>query len=355
MIVVMKHGCNQRHIDQVVAVIVQGGARPMISQGEDTTIIGVIGINHQVLPEDLRACEFVSRVIPISAPYKLASRALHPADSVIAAAPKNGVPMTVGGGNIAIIGGPCTVESEEQIVTAARQVRDAGGSALRGGAYKPRTSPYSFQGHKLDGLKMLAAAREETGLAIVTELLSIDQADLVAEYADVIQIGARNMQNYPLLEAAGLLKKPVLLKRGLCATLTEFLLAAEYILVRGNEQVILCERGVRTFETETRFTLSLSSIPILQEKSHLPVITDPSHGTGVASLVRPMSRASLAAGADGLIIEVHPDPSHARVDGDQSITADVFEQIVKDSILMADMLGKKLGNGCLVKPTAAIF
>lgn len=344
MIVVMKHGCTQSHIDEVIDVIKQGGARPMISQGEETTIIGVIGIDHTVIPEDLSPLEMVDRVIPISAPYKLASRDLHPDDSMFRILPHNGQPMEIGDGYLGIIAGPCTVESEGQIMAAARGIRKAGGSALRGGAYKPRTSPYSFQGHKEDALKMLATARDETGLAIVTEALSIDHVDLIAKYADVIQIGARNMQNYPLLEAVGSLKKPVLLKRGLCATIDEFLLAAEYILVRGNEEVILCERGVRTFESDTRFTLSLGSIPILQEKSHLPVIVDPSHGTGKANLIRPMSRASIAAGADGLMIEVHPDPAHAKVDGDQSITLDSFESIMDEIEQLAPVMGKILNR-----------
>ncbi len=340
MIVVMKHNCSQENVDNVVEVIKEGQAKPMISEGEETTIIGVIGINHHVLPEDLSACPGVERVIPISAPYKLASRDLHAEDSVFTIEPKNGIPFSIGGGHIALIAGPCTVESEEQIITAAKAVKEAGASALRGGAFKPRTSPYSFQGHKEEGLKMLATAREETGLPIVTELMSEKNAELVAEYTDVIQIGARNMQNYPLLELVGHLDKPVLLKRGLSATLDEFLLAAEYILVRGNERVILCERGVRTFENDTRFTLSLSSIPLLQERTHLPIITDPSHGTGKASLVRAMCRASLAAGADGLLIEVHPDPSHAKVDGDQSITANEFQRIMGDAHQFAPLLNK---------------
>ena len=342
MIVVMKHGYRQEHLDEVLKVIDEGGARPMISVGEETTIVGVIGRDHRVLPEDLSACAGVIRVIPISAPYKLASRDLHPEDSVITLAPSGGIPSRFGGGWVGIIAGPCTVENETQVLTAARAVRQAGGTALRGGAFKPRTSPYAFQGLKEDGLKMLAAARQETGLAIVTELLSIDQVDLVARYTDVIQIGARNMQNYPLLEAVGSQSLPVILKRGLCATLDEFLLAAEYILLQGNSRVILCERGVRTFETDTRFTLALGSVPILQERTHLPVIVDPSHGTGRASLVRPMSRAAVAAGADGLLIEVHPDPGHARVDGDQSISCRAFGELMDDLARLAPVVGKTL-------------
>lgn len=342
MIAVMKHEYTQEQIDEVVKVIEDGGAKPMISIGEGTAIIGVVGINHQVLPEYVALCPGVERVIPISAPYKLASRTMQTWDTIITVHPEDGYSFTLGGGVVGVIGGPCTVESEEQIITAARAIKKAGGHALRGGAFKPRTSPYAFQGLKEDGLKMLAAARAETGLAIVTEVLTPDQVDLVASYADILQIGARNMQNYVLLEAVGGAGKPVLLKRGLSATLDEFLLAAEYVLVHGSKDVILCERGIRTFETDTRFTLSLSSIPVLQEKTHLPVIVDPSHGTGRSAIIKQMCRASVAAGADGLIVEVHPDPAHARVDGDQSITIEMFADIMKDLNRLAPVVDKKM-------------
>jgi 3-deoxy-7-phosphoheptulonate synthase len=353
MIAVMKHEYTEEQIEYVKQIIAAGGAKPMISVGEGTTIVGVIGINHTVLPEDVASCPGVARVIPISAPYKLASRDLCPQDSMIVVEPQNGVRLEMGNKRVGVIAGPCTVESEEQIITAAKAVKKAGGHALRGGAFKPRTSPYSFQGLKEEGLKLLATAREETGLAIVTEVLTPEQVDLVASYADILQVGARNMQNYALLEAVGKVHKPVLLKRGLCATIDEFLLAAEYILVQGCKDVILCERGVRTFETDTRFTLSLGSIPILQEKTHLPVIVDPSHGTGKAMAVRPMSRAAIAAGADGLIIEMHPDPAHARIDGDQSIDPEEFTLLMKELETLAPVLAKQLAGKVGEKIVAA--
>ncbi|MBD3267211.1 3-deoxy-7-phosphoheptulonate synthase [bacterium] len=344
MIVVMKHEHTQDEIDEIQSVIKQGGAKPMVSVGEGTTIIGVVGLNHTLLPEHLSLLDGVDRVIPISAPYKLAGRDLHKDDSQFTIQSQGGASFTLGGKTISIIAGPCTVESEEQIITTAKEIKNAGGHALRGGAFKPRTSPYSFQGLKEEGLKFLATARQETGLPIVTETITPETVELVASYADVLQVGARNMQNYALLEAVGKTHKPVLLKRGLCATLDEFLLAAEYILVHGTKEVILCERGVRTFESDTRFTLSLGSIPILQEKTHLPIIVDPSHGTGRASAVAPMCRASIAAGAHGVIVEVHPDPSHAKVDGDQSIGPDVFRQIMVEMRRMAPILGKEVCN-----------
>lgn len=247
--------------------------------------------------------------------------------------------LQVGGGHLGVIAGPCSVESEKQILETAHQVKEAGASALRGGAFKPRTSPYSFQGLKENGLKLLAKAREETGLAIVTEVMAPELVDLVAEYADILQIGARNMQNYPLLEAVGQTDRPVLLKRGPSATIDEFLLAAEYILHGGNEQVMLCERGIRTFENHTRFTLALSSVPYLQEVTHLPIVVDPSHGVGKASLVPTMARAAVASGANGLIIEVHPNPSEALSDGDQALTPAAFEEMMIDCQKVATVLG----------------
>jgi 3-deoxy-7-phosphoheptulonate synthase len=284
----------------------------------------------------------VNSNVPFAVPYKKACRHNHPSSSVIEVHPNSGVSYRAGNGYFGVIAGPCTVESEEQVVATARYVKHAGGHALRGGAYKPRTNPYSFQGLKEQGLRFLDIARKETGLAIVTEVLSLDLIDQVASYADILQIGSRNMQNYSLLEAVGKIQKPVLLKRGLSATLDEFLQSAEYILNQGCEQVILCERGIRTFETDTRFTLALGSVPVLQQKTHLPVIVDPSHATGQACLIAPMSRASLAAGADGLIIEVHPHPEKALVDGNQSITPAEFHSIMQTLHKMAPLVDKEM-------------
>jgi 3-deoxy-7-phosphoheptulonate synthase len=300
-------------------------------------------------PDEMNASWPLPRTPFVSSPYRLAGRELHPQDSVFSVIPTNGVSFQVGADAFSVIGGPCTVESEQQIVETAIAVRRAGGAALRGGAFKPRTSPYSFQGLKEDGLKMLATARKETGLAVVTEVMSIDKVDLVAEYADIIQIGSRNMQNYPLLEAVGALDKPVLLKRGLSATVSEFLSAAEYVLARGNQSVILCERGIRTFESDTRFTLALGTVALLKEKTHLPILVDPSHGVGKASLVRPMSRAAIAAGADGLLIEVHPDPIHSVVDGDQSIGFDTFAAIMNDILQLAPIVGKSICHAASIE------
>jgi len=265
----------------------------------------------------------VDEVLPVLAPYKIASIETKSEPTVVRAGS-----LTVGGGHLGVIAGPCSVETEEQIVDTARAIKKAGATALRGGAFKPRTSPYSFQGLKEEGLRMLAVARAETGLAIVTEVVAGEDVDLVADYADILQIGARNMQNYRLLEAVGRTSRPVLLKRGPSATVEELLLAAEYILDAGNQQVMLCERGIRTFEAHTRFTLPLATVPYLKAKTHLPVVIDPSHGTGHTPLVPAMARAAIAAGADGLIIEVHPNPEKALSDGYQSLTFDQFEAMM---------------------------
>ena len=279
----------------------------------------------------------VEKVLPIMDPYKRASRELRAEPTVVQTRG-----LEIGGKSIAMIAGPCSVENLEQIVSIAIRLKALGATALRGGAFKPRTSPYSFQGHKLEGLKMLAAARDATGLAIVTEVMAPEHVPMVAEYADVLQIGARNMQNYQLLQAVGECGKPALLKRGMSSTMDEFLLAAEYILDRGNPNVILCERGIRTFEDHTRFTLPLTTVPYLKQKTHLPVIVDPSHGTGKASLVAAMSKASIAAGADGLILEVHEDPKKAMSDGSQTITPAAFEQIMTDCRRIAEAVDRTL-------------
>ena len=323
MIVVMKPDATGEQVDHMVGHIRELGLTPQVIVGTQRTVIAAIGEERVGLVEVLEPGEGVDKVLPILAPYKRASSELKGERSVVRARG-----LEIGGNQIGVIAGPCSVESEEQIVKLARDLKARGATGLRGGAFKPRTSPYSFQGHKELGLKMLATARQETGLAIVTEVMAPEHVPMVAEYADVLQIGARNMQNYQLLQAVGDSGKPSLLKRGMSATIDEFLLAAEYILDRGNPDVMLCERGVRTFEDHTRFTLPLATVPYLQEKSHLPVVVDPSHGTGKASLVLPMARASVAAGADGLIVEVHDDPEHAFSDGSQTITPETFSSLM---------------------------
>jgi 3-deoxy-7-phosphoheptulonate synthase len=321
MIVVMKRGATQEMVAMMVSRIEAMGLKAHVIVGTERTVVAAIGEKRNGERETLESYPEVDKVLPILAPYKVASREAKADPTVVQA-----LDLKVGGGHMGVIAGPCSVESEEQILQSARAVKAAGATALRGGAYKPRTSPYSFQGMKEDGLKLLAAAREETGLAIVTEVMTPHLVDICCEYADVLQIGARNMQNYHLLQAVGEANKPVLLKRGASATMDEFLLAAEYILDQGNQNVMLCERGIRTFETHTRFTLPLASVPYLHERTHLPVVIDPSHGTGIASLVPPMCTAAVAAGADGLIVEVHPDPPNAMSDGAQSLTPDAFAQ-----------------------------
>jgi len=299
-------------------------------------VTGNVAPDHQ---QKLASSSGVAQAISISTPYKLASRQLKAEETVVRAGR-----MTVGGSQIAVIAGPCAVENRQQTLATAEAVRAAGATGLRGGAFKPRTSPYCFQGLKEEGLRVLAAARKQTGLAVVTEVLSTDDLPLVARYADVLQVGARNMQNYRLLEAAGASGKPVLLKRGPSATLEELLLAAEYVLKTGNEQVILCERGIRSFETHTRFTLALASVPWLHERTHLPVIVDPSHGTGERSLVAPMAAAAIAAGADGLMVEVHPQPEAALCDGNQSLDFQQFRQMMQLCKSVASAVGRAIGQ-----------
>jgi 3-deoxy-7-phosphoheptulonate synthase len=303
------------------------GLKANVIVGTGRIVVAAIGDKREHFKDSLESGEGVSSVVPIAAAYKMASREVRPDPSRF-----DILDFSTGGGAVGFVAGPCSVESEAQIMETARAVKAAGATGLRGGAFKPRTSPYSFQGLKEDGLKMMATAREETNLAVFTEVMSTDDVDLVARYADVLQVGARNMQNYRLLEAVGQSGKPVLLKRGASATMDEFLLAAEYILNEGNEQVMLCERGIRTFEGHTRFTLPLASVTYLHRKSHLPVIIDPSHGTGHAYMVPDMAVAAVAAGADGLIIEVHPDPATAMSDGYQSLTFDDFAETMRRCI-----------------------
>lgn len=337
MIVVMKPNATEAMIQNMVQRVEGLGLKAHVIVGTERTVIAAIGDKRDEEKQMLEACDDVEQIVPILAPYKVASLEAKPEPTIVEIGN-----FSAGGPNIGVIAGPCSVESEDQIMESARQVRDAGATALRGGAFKPRTSPYAFQGMKEEGLKLLAAARQETGLAVVTEVMSPDQVELVANYADVLQIGARNMQNYNLLAAVGGTRKAVLLKRGPAATVDEFLLAAEYILDQGNTQVMLCERGIRTFETHTRFTLPLATVPYLHQKTHLPVIIDPSHGTGHASLVSPMCSAAVAAGCDGLIIEVHPDPSQALSDGAQSLTPQVFASAIEQCRKVAAALDRQL-------------
>lgn len=324
MIVVMEPGATEEQVDATVRRVESLGLKANVIVGTERTVVAAIGNKREHFKESLESGEGVSAVVPIVAPYKMASREVREQPSRIQV-----LDFAAGRGDVGFVAGPCSVESESQIMETARAVKAAGGTGLRGGAFKPRTSPYSFQGLKEDGLKMLAAAREETGLAIFTEVLGTSDVELVGKYADVLQVGARNMQNYRLLEAVGSAGKPVLLKRGPSATMDEFLLAAEYILNEGNDQVMLCERGIRTFEGHTRFTLPLASVTYLHRKTHLPVIIDPSHGTGHSYMVPDMAVAAVAAGADGLIIEVHPDPSTALSDGYQSLTFEDFAKTMR--------------------------
>ncbi len=337
MIIVMKQGATQAQVTNVTARIEQWGCQAHISEGEERTIIGVIGNGRPLDREPIERLSGVDRTVPILRPFKLAGRDFHPKDTVI---DLNGV--SIGGEHLTIIAGPCAVESREQLFDAARAVKDAGAKVLRGGAFKPRTSPYSFQGLGEEGLTLLAEARDETGLLIVTEVMEPDLVSLVSAYADILQIGARSMQNYALLHAVGEAQKPVLLKRGMMSTIEELLMSAEYILSHGNNRVILCERGIRTFEPYTRNTLDVSAIPLLKQLSHLPVIADPSHGTGKWELVEPVSRAAVAAGADGLLVEVHPHPEDALSDGAQSLKPERFATLMGNLAPIAEATGRRM-------------
>jgi 3-deoxy-7-phosphoheptulonate synthase len=325
MIVVMNPEATDKQVEHVITLIREMGLKEHPIQGKELTVVAVIGEERKKDHTVLEQAPGVDRVMRVLAPYKLAAYESRHERSVV----RIGDSCDVGGPSVAIIAGPCSVESEDQILRTARAVKDAGAGALRGGAFKPRTNPYSFQGLGEDGLKLLAMARQETGLPVVTEVLTPADVEMVAKYADCLQIGTRNCQNFKLLEAAGKQDKPVLLKRGMSMTLDEYLQAAEYILASGNQRVILCERGIRTFEDHTRNTLSLASVPEMRRRSHLPVIVDPSQGTGHARLVPAMCQAAVAAEADGLIIETHPDPEHALTDGAQSITPEVLSRVAQ--------------------------
>ncbi len=324
MLVVMQHSATDEQISEVMERLRRMGFRAERLPGSERTAIGIMGNTGYVDADAVAQLPGVKELIHVTRPYKLVSREFHPENTVVR------VGDVRVGEEFVVIAGPCAVESEAQILETAHAVKAAGAKLLRGGAFKPRTTPYSFQGLGVEGLKLLAKAREETGLPVVTELLSEDHLDVVSQYADVLQIGARNMQNFELLKAVGKTQKPILLKRGLSAKLEEFLLAAEYILNEGNPNVILCERGIRTFETATRNTLDLNIVPLVRELSHLPIVVDPSHGTGIHSLVAPLSKAAKAVGAHGLIIEVHPRPEEALSDGKQSLNLDSFTRLMNE-------------------------
>jgi 3-deoxy-7-phosphoheptulonate synthase len=338
MMIVMKEDATREQIDSIVKRVENVGAHAHISEGELLTVIGAIGDRERIANLDLTGADGVDRVVPITKPYKLASSQFkHGVASVVEIEGRR-----VGGGNFSLMAGPCTVESREQLLTTAEAVKQGGASMLRGGAYKPRTSPYSFQGLGGEGLRLLREAKDQTGLPIVTELMDQRDLDQVLEVADVIQIGARSMQNYSLLAELGRAGRPVLLKRGLAATLEELLMSAEYILKEGNEDVILCERGIRTFETATRFTLDIMAVPVLKQMSHLPVVVDPSHAAGRRDLVLPLSLAAAAAGADGIIVEVHHNPEAAICDGPQAVPADEFAEYAEQVQRVAAVVGNEL-------------
>ena len=337
MIIVMKPDAQQETIDRLLGRIEEKGLKPLHMPGAERVVLGALGDERILAELNLEAEPSVESVKPILAPYKLAARDLHPHDSRVAIGD-----VTIGGGRFALIGGPCAVESEEQLRKSATAAKNAGARVLRGGAYKPRTSPYSFQGKGPEGLELLAKIGAELDMPIVTELVDTADLDILCEHADAIQIGTRNMQNFELLKAVGKANKPVMLKRGMAAKIDDLLMAAEYILAGGNEDVILCERGIRTFETATRNTLDLAAIPLLKEKTHLPVIVDPSHGTGKRSLVTPMALAAAAAGADGVMVEVHHDPASALSDGPQSLYPEQMEALGGQLSALLGALGREL-------------
>ncbi len=336
MVIILRQNANKEEVKNLIAGIEELGVSTHIIEGEQSSIIGLVGDTTRINANDVLANEVVEAVRRVQEPYKLANRKFHAEDSVIPAGN-----TLIGGNGFKIIAGPCSVESEEQIVEIAKSVKASGASFLRGGAFKPRTSPYAFQGLHGDGIKLLLKAKKETGLPIVTEIMSIAHIDLFND-VDVIQVGARNMQNFELLKELGKCNKPILLKRGLSSTLEELLMSAEYIMANGNENVILCERGIRTFETATRNTLDISAVPMLKNASHLPVIIDPSHACGISWMVEPMAKAAAAVGADGLIVEVHNNPAKALCDGKQSITPDAFDKLVKDLRPLVELSGKKM-------------
>jgi 3-deoxy-7-phosphoheptulonate synthase len=337
MLVVMRKESSDQELDGVMQKLSQTGLAGHVSKGMERTVIGVVGQTYPELRDTLELLPGVDEVIPISKPYKLSSREFKPEDTVIRVGD-----VAIGEDEFVVIAGPCAVETEQQVLDTAKAVKAAGASILRGGAFKPSTSPYQFRGLGEQGLRILAQAREETGLPFVTEVLTPHDVELVEQYADILQVGARNMQNFNLLDEVGRTSKPVMLKRGMSATIQEWLLSAEYILSQGNRQVFLCERGIRTFETYTRNTLDISAIPVIKKLSHLPIIGDPSHGTGKWYLVGPLALAVAAAGADGLMVEVHPNPDMALKDGAQSLTFDNFEQMMQQIAPVASSVGRRM-------------
>lgn len=337
MIVIMRNDATREEIANLIEKIEKEDCKVSMVKGEKQCILGIIGDTTKIDPSKIEANQFVERVTKVQQPYKLANRLFHPEDTVIKVKEE-----TIGENKLAVIAGPCSVESESQIVEIAKTVKEGGAGFLRGGAFKPRTSPYSFQGLKKQGLELLKIAREETGLPIVTEIMSADMIDDFERDVDIIQVGARNMQNFELLKQVGRTNKPILLKRGLSATIEELIMSAEYIMSEGNKNVILCERGIRTFETYTRNTLDLSAIPAIKRLSHLPVIVDPSHAAGMWWMVEPLSKAAVAVGADGLIIEVHNDPENAKCDGQQSIKPERFKSLMEDLTAMAGIERKAI-------------
>lgn len=338
MIIVMKQGAPPQEIEDVVRRVEELGYKVHLSRGEARTIVGVVGANEHELNEDtFRVMDGVEKTMRVMQPYRLASRDFTQMDTVLTV---EGVP--IGGKRVTVMAGPCSVEGREMILETAHAVKEAGATILRGGAFKPRSSPYAFQGLGEEGLRYLAEAREETGLPIITEVMSTEDVEIVGEYTDIFQVGARNAQNYSLLKALGKETKPVFLKRGLSGTIQELLMSAEYVLSGGNMQVMVCERGIRTYETMTRNTFDINAIPVLKELTHLPVIADPAHGTGASNLICPIARAALAAGADGIMVEVHPDPSRAWSDGPQSLTFERFAALMAELRALAPAVGREI-------------
>jgi len=337
MIIVMKPQAKKESIERIKNLIEERGLTAHVSAGMEVTIIGVVGDKSKLHGQNLELFDDVDKIVPVTETYKLANKKFHPEPSIVRVGN-----VLIGGESLVIMSGPCAVESKEQLLATAHAIKKAGAQILRGGAYKPRTSPYAFQGLEVEGLRYMKEAREETGLPVICEVTSLEAIDAAVKYVDMLQIGARNMQNFYLLKEAGKSGLPVLLKRGLSATIDEWLNAAEYIIAEGNPNVVLCERGIRTFETATRNTLDISAVPVIKEKSHLPIIVDPSHATGVRAYVKPLSLCAIAVGADGLMIETHPNPSIALSDGPQSLTFDEFEDLTKALRPMAALMGKKL-------------
>jgi 3-deoxy-7-phosphoheptulonate synthase len=339
MIIIMDPKANVAQISQVLKAVEELGFQPRPSRGKDGTVIGVMGAGENALLRGLTSMDGVAEVTTMNTPFKLSAREYRPESTIVELSGGQ-----LGGDDFIVMAGPCSVESHDQLFDAARAVRDSGAVVLRGGAFKPRTSPYSFMGLGEEGLRLMLAAKRELGLDIVTEAMAPDQVDLVAKYADIIQIGARNMQNYALLEAVGKVRKPVMLKRGMMSTVEELLLAAEYIMSNGNQQVILCERGIRTFEKATRNTCDISAVPVLKDKTHLPVVVDPSHAVGVREYIPAVARAAVAAGADGIIVEVHCNPAEALSDGPQALTPPMFAELMETIRPIAAAVGRKMAD-----------